>query len=210
MIKLFNKLRKDEEYRINILTSFIILSLVSFLVVAVFIGNTEFVYYDLVILPLIIFAYYTHKSLKVHFFVLSLLYLVFFMHMAGGTIYIQGVRLYDIPFLFLKYDNLVHFIGSFTAVFVSYSLVEPYVSRKTPHRDWFVLMILLLVAAGVGTLVEMVEFVGVIFILDAAKGVGGYFNNTLDLLVNFCGALTGGFVILQYHNKKLFKKIVKN
>lgn len=210
MLSIFNKFKKDEEYRINILTYFILFSLIVFLLAAIFIGNSEFIYYDLVILPLVIFAYVTHKSLKVHFSVLSLLYLVFFMHMAGGTIYIEGVRLYDISFLFIKYDNLVHFVGSFATVFVAYSLVEPYISSRTPHRDWFVLLTLLLVSAGVGTLIEMVEFVGVILILDAAKGVGGYFNNTLDLVVNFSGALAGGLIISRYHNARVFKKLIKN
>ena len=38
--------------------------------------------------------------------------------------------------------------------------------------------------------------------LGASNAVGGYYNNSLDLVFNFLGAFFGGLIILYYYTKK--------
>ncbi|MBN2420831.1 hypothetical protein JXB27_00975 [Candidatus Woesearchaeota archaeon] len=204
----FHRLKHDEEFQIKAFSFLIIKSLVIFLITAIIIGNKEFVYYDLVILPLVLFVFFVHRRIQMHMLVTSLLYVIFIMHAAGGVMHIAGTRLYDITFGIIKFDNIVHFLGSFVTLLIVYGLFTHYVNRKGKRFNEFYLFILLvLCSAGVGTLIEMVELIGVVF-FDASEGVGNYMNNAIDLFVNLLGAIAAGIFVLRYRRRKLFKKLI--
>lgn len=197
----------NEEFFMKLFVFLIIKFLLIFLVIAIIRGNHEFVYYDLIILPLVLFTYFIHKQLKLHLPVFIMVCLIFLMHAGGGVIHINGIRLYDIFFSFIKYDQIVHFFGSFIIVFVVYSLIQDYLYKNQKKNEKNLFLILVLMTAGVGTLIEMVELIGVLF-FNAAAGVGGYMNNAIDLAVNLLGGIVGSLVVTSYHNKKIFGKII--
>ena len=60
---------------------------------------------------------------------------------------------------------------------------------------------------GFGALTEIVELMAVLF-FNATEGVGGYFNNALDQLVNLFGAVTGAIIVIYLHDNKVFKKLM--
>jgi glycopeptide antibiotics resistance protein len=58
-------------------------------------------------------------------------------------------------------------------------------------------------ALGVGTVNELVEFLAVVF-LNAEEAVGGYFNNSLDIVFNTIGSLLATVLIYIYRERPQF------
>ena len=210
MKRWLNKQKKrftDEEFRIKFLTFIVIKSLIIFFIIALILKNKEFIYYDLILLLVVLLTYFIHKKLKIHLPLLIMIWIIFLIHAGGGVLYINGTRLYDITFSFIKYGMIVHFFGIFVSVFVIYNLIHNLFGEKEKYSNTQMIFILSFMAMGFGTIVEMIELFAVVF-LNAAEGVGGYMNNAIDLLVNGLGALTGAIIITHYHYKKNFKNII--
>lgn len=129
-----------------------------------------------------------------------------FLHLLGGTVYIHGVRLYDRmlidiagePFNIFKYDQAVHTYCYFVMTLFIHSIVL-HISKKDANRITLGL-ITALGALGLSAVNEIIEFCAVVFF--HSDGVGGYYNNALDLVFNLAGILLA-LVILR-HGKKLF------
>ncbi|MFW6119072.1 MAG: DUF2238 domain-containing protein [Planctomycetota bacterium] len=155
--------------------------------------NYEFVIYGLVIV--FFFALIVVGQRRVEFtpFVLWGLTVWGLMHMAGGTVFLGGRRLYDVllvPIMpsveILKYDQLVHMVGFGFATLVAYHLLRPNL-RERPVSWKTLSVIVLLAGMGLGALNEVVEFVVTVVVPES--GVGGYLNTALDLVFNTVGAL---------------------
>ena len=58
---------------------------------------------------------------------------------------------------------------------------------------------------GTGALNEVLEF-GAVILFGAAKQVGDYLNNALDLVFNLTGSIIACFFIHPYHKKQIKKK----
>ena len=86
-----------------------------------------------------------------------------------------------------------------------YSLLYNAIDLEVKKRYWIFALLLVLMAIGMGTIVELVEFFAVL-IFGVIKQVGDYYNNTLDLLFNTLGATLGTIVIYFYHHRPLFIK----
>lgn len=130
--------------------------------------------------------------------------LVGILHILAGNIYISGTRIYDIWIIknIIKMDNIVHLIGGYVSVFISYTLLIQHLDKETVIKNKLILcLILILMASGIGALNEIFEFFAVIF-FDAAQNVGNYYNNALDLLVNLFGAVIACFYVITRHIKK--------
>jgi hypothetical protein len=111
------------------------------------------------------------------------------MHVFGGNVHINGVRLYDVwLFSWLKYDNLVHLIGTFTAALLSYTFVYQHLNEKARDNKILLAIIIVSMASGIGAFNEILELGAVIW-FNAAAQVGDYMNNAFDLFYNFLGAL---------------------
>ncbi len=117
------------------------------------------------------------------------------MHLAGGGIYIGGVRLYDVMLMKLsarypifRYDQLVHVWGFGVATVVMYCLLRRPISRPGANPV-AVGVVLLMAGLGVGALNEVVEFA--VSVCVPESGVGGYINTSLDLCANLLGAFLG-------------------
>jgi len=162
----------------------------------------EFVIYGLVIV--FFFALIVVGQRRVEFtpFVLWGLTAWGVMHMAGGTVFVGGRRLYDILLVpvmrnieILKYDQLVHTVGFGFATLVAYHLLRPNL-RERPVSWKTLSLVVLLAGMGLGALNEVVEFAVVVIVPES--GVGGYLNTALDLVFNTLGALLAvGWINLQ-------------
>ena len=147
-----------------------------------------------------------HKKAHLTYHILIGLTIGGALHIFGGNIYLGTTRLYDywlIPHYF-KYDNLVHTFNTFVATFVIYSLLKPHLDKKLDHNSFLLGLLLVLITMGLGAFNEILEFGAVIF-LGAAKQVGNYFNNALDLVFNLIGSSLAVIRIIIYH-KRLYKK----
>ena len=191
----------------KLFTFFIIKILIVFFILAIAIKNYEFIYYDAILLPLVLIIYFIYKKIRLHLPVFILICAVILMHAAGGVLHFNGTRLYDIVFGFLRYDNIVHFLGSFVVVFIVYNLIYNFIPVSDKKRGFYLFIILVFMTMGFGTLIEFVELFAVIF-LGASKGVGGYMNNAIDLVVNFVGAICAALVVVYYHKNKTFGELV--
>jgi putative membrane protein len=164
--------------------------------------NYEFVIYGLVIV--FFFALIVVGQRRVEFTLLVLWGLTAWglMHMAGGTVFLGGRRLYDILLLpimrdvgILKYDQLVHTVGFGFATLVAYHLLRSNL-RERPVSWKTLSLIVLLAGMGLGALNEVVEFFVTVIVPES--GVGGYLNTALDLVFNTLGALLAvGWINLQ-------------
>ena len=96
----------------------------------------------------------------------------------------------------------------FDNIFIIYNLTLPFIMRRKKQRALYLLIVLTLISIGIGTLIELIEFIGVLY-FNAGKGVGGYFNNTIDLFVNMIGSFVGSLIVFRYHKRKIFKDLIE-
>jgi len=142
-----------------------------------------------------------------------------FFHLAGGTFSINGTRWYDSilvnivgdPFFILKYDQAIHILCYFVITLFIYSIVSYVTNIKTNNlkkkinisfgkMDKFSIgLVVFLSGMGVSAINEIIEFGTVAFF--GATGVGGYYNNALDLVFNAMGCLLAIF-FMKNHKKK--------
>lgn len=188
---------------------FILFYLVFFTSHAVIRGNYEFIFYSLIFLLLFELGIYVHKRIQLPAFVVIGLSLLGFMHILGGNVFIDGIRLYDKVFLLgtVRYDNVIHFIGSILGTFVLNEIFCFLIEKKTIIERRLYYLSLFLMALGVGLINEIVELVAVVF-LNAQEGVGGYLNNAIDLVYNSIGVIVAIIILdlnYQYRLGKLKK-----
>jgi len=139
--------------------------------------------------------------------VLWLLTLWALLHLAGGSVHVNGILLYHYILIPLserapifRYDQLVHIIGFGTATFVMYYILRPLL--REDMNSWLSLSIVIISAGlGVGAFNEIVEFLVTVFVPET--NVGGYLNTALDLVSNFIGAI-GALVFIRLNIAKTF------
>ena len=115
--------------------------------------------------------------------------------MAGGGILIEGQTLYATmliplisePYYILKYDQIVHAFGFGITTFVMWTLLKPLLKNPARNNKITIGILLVMAATGAGALNEIIEFI--ITVVEPKSGVGGYINNSLDLIFNLIGAL---------------------
>ncbi|HZJ02157.1 MAG TPA: DUF2238 domain-containing protein [Thermoleophilia bacterium] len=183
--------------------AFTVAYMVIFSVLAALRQNVEFLYYMVLMVGLIIFVIAYHRDLKMSTAILIALSFVGLLHLMGGHLYFDGTRLYDVHLIgnIIRYDNFVHAVGIFVITLVLYSALVPHVDRSVRGSGWVLSVVLVLMAMGVGAIIEVVEFGAVLF-FDAGEAVGGYRNNSTDLLFNLAGSLVG-LVGIQWHRRRI-------
>jgi uncharacterized membrane protein YjdF len=115
------------------------------------------------------------------------------LHMAGGAVYINEVRLYDIILIplsqkypILRYDQVVHIFGFAAATLMMFDLLRPLLKENL--RGFVSLSVVVVMAGlGVGALNEIIE--ALVAAVIPASGVGGYVNTALDLIADLIGAV---------------------
>ena len=192
----------EEKIEVKLMPWFTISYLLFFTVMALLDGNYEFLYYTVIMSALILIIVLYHKKLHLSNQILLGLTIVGAMHIFGGNVHIQGVRLYDfwlIPEVF-KYDNLVHMGSIFVATFVSYNFLAPHLDTNFKHSGVLLSLILVSISMGIGSFNEVLELGAVVF-LGAAEQVGNYMNNAIDLVYNLIGSIIACYFIIRYHKK---------
>lgn len=154
--------------------------------------NYEFIIYVGVITFFLGVFVFTRDKVYFPNYVLWLLTLWALLHMAGGSININGVLLYNFILIPLsktipifRYDQLVHIIGFGTATLVMYYILMPLL-RPDINGWWSLSIIVVSAGLGVGAFNETVEFLVTVFVPET--NVGGYLNTSLDLVSNSIGA----------------------
>jgi len=194
--------RKNRHLSGKLMLLFIAVYLLIFIIVSAINKNYEFLYHAGIISLLTAVIIFSRKKLHLPSGIIIGLSIVGVLHILGGNLYLKNIRLYDtwlIPGI-LKYDNIIHLVFIFIATFIAYSLLSPYLYKELIHDRLLLSLLLILVALGVGSLIEIVELLAVVFI-NASEKVGGYMNNALDIVFNLIGALIACF-FLMYHHKK--------
>ncbi len=167
--------------------------------------NLEFLYYTFLLGILIYTVLYIHHQLHLASFILMNLSILGFLHLLGGNLYLGESRLYDWYFIegIFRYDNFVHAYSTFIGTITMYSLLINFVTDPLKKRYPVFAVLLVLMAIGMGTIVELVEFLAVI-IFGVEEEVGGYFNNALDLFFNTLGATLATIIIFFYQYRPKF------
>jgi len=193
----------QENQRHILVLSFTLFYLILFTIIAMFRNNYEFIFYSIVLSILIVVVIHIHNRFYLPVLVMIGLSIGGLLHFMGGSIVLDGTRLYDITLIrFVQYDNFVHLFNSFVATFVFYNLLARHFRKPLVHERALFSVILILLVSGLGAMNEIVEFGAVLF-LDAAETVGGYYNNSLDLVYNLLGAVGALWIISKYHKKHL-------
>jgi putative membrane protein len=169
------------------------LTLAVFTAVFVANGNREFLLYAATLSILIGLVQWSNRRLRYPAGVLWCFWLWLVMHMCGGFVHLNGVRLYDIrllplvgePYQILRYDQFVHAFCYFTIGGILKTIVAAQAAPGASRRG--LALLTLLAALGVGAVNEIIEFTAVAWF--RSDGVGDYFNNALDNVFNAAGAL---------------------
>jgi putative membrane protein len=128
--------------------------------------------------------------------------------MAGGGVYINGVRLYDIILIplsqtypILRYDQVVHTFGFAAATLTMFDLLRPMLIPMKSGQHLIALSIVVIMAGlGVGAFNEIVE--ALVAATIPQSGVGGYVNTALDLIADLLGAVLA-FAFIKWRYLKI-------
>ncbi len=164
-------------------------------------GNWEFLAYIVQVIALLVLLMSTIRKTQFPMWLLVLLSVWSVLHMAGGSVPVGDGVLYGYHFFHvvgsgdayvLRYDQIVHCFGFFTATLVAYWLLLP--QLKQGARLGVIVFIAALAGMGFGAINEIVEFMAVLAVPD--NGVGGYYNTAIDLVSNAIGATLAAVFIL--------------
>lgn len=183
-----------------------IIALVIFIFVFLSMANYEFIIYVGVIIALLVLLLKTNDRVNYPNVVLWGLTGWSLMHMAGGGLYFNDVRLYEIilipivgePYWILKYDQFVHMIGFGVATMAMFYLIKPHL-KETIVRWTGLSIVIVMSGLGIGALNEILEFIATVLVPET--GVGGYHNTSLDLVANLIGAIIAMIFIYRQEKK---------
>ena len=173
-------------------------------------GNSEFVFYIVVMVVLITSLALVHQRVNFSQGVLWGMSCWGMLHMAGGLIHMpeslteNGSQ----PVLYswwiirdwLKYDQLVHTYGFGITTWVCWQILRSNIIKQTGHTPEASYGLCILSAAGgmgFGALNEVVEFIATLTIPET--NVGGYNNTGWDLVFNLIGCALAAIIIRQAH-----------
>lgn len=172
-------------------------------------GNSEFVFYIVVMLVLIGAIAWLHTQVNLTTALIWALSVWGFLHMAGGLVPLppgwpfngEQAVLYSwwiLPPDRLKYDQVVHAYGFGITTWLCWYSLRAALLRLKPEnpRPQPTLGLLTLCAAagmGFGALNEVIEFIAVLTLPNT--NVGGYENTGWDLVSNLAGCLIAAGVI---------------
>lgn len=184
--------------RLRLCTLFILTYFIGFSIAAILLKNYEFIFYELAMALIILALFFMDKRVKFHRLTLLGLALWGLMHLSGGLLPIPqayadgeaGVQpvLYNLRLVswLPKYDQIVHAFGFGMAAIAAYEALQAHFKRALPVNIQMGI-ILFLIALGLGSLNEIIEFVAVISLPNT--NVGGYYNTGWDMISNGTGAL---------------------
>jgi hypothetical protein len=177
-------------------------------VVAVITGNTEFIFYLVAMVVMIVVVMAVHRRVDLHPATLWCLTAWGAAHMAGGLMPIPGswphlgedavlYNLWLIPKCF-KYDQLTHAYGFGVCTWVCWQGIIA--ATGTTRRTVGLLVLAGLAAIGLGAMNEVIEFAATLTMPET--NVGGYLNTGWDLVSNLVGTVIGALWIGLAHRQR--------
>jgi|SRR3989344_32241 len=191
-----------DKIELKLMLWFTVIYLITFTILAIINKNFEFLYYTFIISILVFIIAIYHKKFHLTKHTLFGLTLLGAVHIFGGNIHINNMRLYDMWLIpnILKYDNLVHLLGTFVVTFIIYSLIAPALNNRIKKNNFELSLMLILIATGFWSFIEIIELGAVLF-LNASQQVGDYLNNALDLVFNLIGSIAA-CLFIKYNKRK--------
>lgn len=169
-------------------------------------GNSEFIFYIVVMLVLIAVMNLVHRRVRLTNGLLWAFSVWGFAHMAGGLCPLPAGWPYngDQPVLYswwlipqkLKYDQIVHAYGFGITTWLCWHILRNALRQPDggPVRPTFGMLMLCAAAGmGFGALNEVIEFIAVLTIPNT--NVGGYENTGWDLVSNLVGSTAAAAII---------------
>ena len=166
-------------------------------------GNSEFMFYIVVMAVLAAAVGLVHYRVRLTTACLWCLSIWGLLHMAGGLVPvpedwpINGEQrvLYSLWLVpgYLKYDHIVHAFGFGVTTWVCWQGLRAIVKPQPLQPTFGVLLLCVAAGMGFGATNEIVEFIAVLLIPNT--NVGGYINTGWDLVANMVGAATAALLI---------------
>ena len=160
-------------------------------------GNSEFLFYGLVMVALIAIVVVADSRVRFAMGVLWALSFWGFLHMAGGNVAIPEMAprpegtapvLYNrwIIVGMLKYDQLTHAYGFGVATIACWQGLETAVNKRLLMSPGLAILVVAM-GMGLGAMNEVVEFIATLTMPET--NVGGYMNTGYDLISNLVGSV---------------------
>lgn len=200
--------KKRADFWMKLFFFLIMMIIIAAMIYSFFTGNAEFVWYNAIFFILILMAYLLNNRLGISLSIFFAVIVLGLMNIFGGMIF-NVTRVYDMVFWVIRYDQIVHFVATFVLALICYSLLHQYLrpdDPKKPFNRFYLFLIMTFMAVGLATVIEMAEFLTVLF--RASGAWAGDYNTALDLIANLVGGATGGLVIVLYHTTRRFKKLL--
>lgn len=196
-----------------VLIGFSALYILIAIVAAIVQGNTEFVFYILVMGVLITSLVLVHRRVNFSDGVLWGMSFWGLLHMAGGLVHVPEALTQDgsQPVLYswwivqdwLKYDQVVHAYGFGVTTWVCWQILESNIKKqtgKTPEPTYGLCILSAAGGMGFGALNEVVEFIATLTIPET--NVGDYINTGWDLVYNLLGCGVVAILIRQFGKRR--------
>ncbi|MBW2993083.1 DUF2238 domain-containing protein [Candidatus Woesearchaeota archaeon] len=192
----------DEKKELWILSLMFLAYSVIFFVMSIKNNNYEYIYYNLIMIICFVALLIFYKKMHLKISMVAGLLIMGFLHLAGGNIIVNGLKLYQASLFVIPYDKIVHVFGSFVVTIIAYNLILPILSRKHIEKKIFFIGFFVFIAGvGIGALAEVVEFIATIIVKHNI--VGDYANNAADLIANSIGAIIAAIVSSIHFKRKI-------
>lgn len=183
-------------------------------IVALASGNSEFIFYIVVMLCLAAAVVAVHRRVGLSQGLLWCLALWGMLHMMGGLLPVPETSLIGGPVRvlyslwlvpgYLKYDQLVHAYGFGVTTWLFWqalTVVFLEITGEAPRPSPGLLTLCAAAGMGLGAFNEVVEFVATLTMEQT--NVGGYANTGWDLVFNLFGCVAAALIIrLKVHRRK--------
>jgi hypothetical protein len=149
--------------------------------------DSPFVYYYVPItLVLALVVGWIHRTARFADWTLMALAAAGIGNLAGGVLLVGDGTLYGAAVIGdIRYDKVFHALATGVAGWASYEAVK----RWGVTRTGTAIFVAIMMAAGAGAFVEIIEYAGSVIFENTS--VGDYGNNMLDLVANTVGSLVG-------------------
>lgn len=190
---------------------------------AYFFNVKDYINDSIIAIFLVSLVYFFKKHINLYNYSFILLILGLVSHLSG----VFGF--YSLSPLPIQYDHFTHFLGLFAVSILFFNFFKKYFSENKKN-NFLILVAILLVSLGIGSLIEEIEFLGFLE-FGTGEGLlkfgglgdtplnekvlrdidiigGGWINTMWDLTYNFLGALSG--VIFMYFYYLYKRKMIRN
>ncbi len=178
--------------------AFVVIMLSAFFTYYTYTANYEFLYYIGIVVGLGILVIASNRKIRYSPVSIWGLAIWAFLHMAGGSLKIGGIRMYDYMIITIsqeysifRMDQAIHIFGFCIATLVIYDILKNLIKKDAGMISFSIIIVM--AGIGTGALNEVIEFLATIFM--HSTGVGGYLNTSMDLVSNLIGALIALIII---------------